>query len=99
MAIEKIELDSAPKPYEILSVAKTNYRSGKRYEITVRFSWNITAAADKYQCYTDTVTLQWDRATETVADLKKKASAIFNALKITDTSEADLIFNMIHLTL
>lgn len=99
MAMEKLELNASPKAYEVLGVVKTNYRSGKRYEITVRFHWKITAAGAKFHCYTDVVSLLWDRASETVADLKAKAIAAFNALKLADTSDADLIFALMHLTI
>jgi len=99
MVMEKLELDESPKIYEVLSVVKTNYRSGKRYEITVRFSWKITAAGAKFQCYQETVTILWDQAAETVKDLKNKAQAVFNGLKAADTSDADLIFNLMHLTI
>jgi hypothetical protein len=92
MPIEIAEMDAKPKDYEILAVVRTNYRSGSRYDISVRFNWKIAAAADKFQCYTATVTIPWDRATETVADLKAKAKAAFDALKAADTNEADLIF-------
>ena len=98
MTIEKLELDASPKAYEVLSVVKTNYRSGKRYEITVRFNWKITPSGAKFLCYTDVVSLLWDRASETVADLKAKAMTAFNALKLADTSDADLVFNLLHLT-
>jgi len=99
MPIEKVELDASPKAYEVLSVAKTNYRSGKRFEISVRFHWKITAVGAKFQAYTDVVTLQWDRASETVDDLKAEAKAVFDALKAADTSDADLVFALLHLTL
>jgi len=99
MAIVKVELDAAPKPYEIVGVVKTNYRSGARFEISVRFSWKITPVGAKFQCYTGTVTLPWDRAAESVDDLKAKAKAAFDALKTADTSEADLIFSLERLTL
>jgi len=99
MPIEKVELTSSPKAYEVLGASKTNYRSGKRFEISVRFNWKITAVGDKFQCYTDVVTLQWDRASETVDDLKAKARAALDALKAAGTSEADLLFNLLRLTL
>jgi len=97
--LEKIVVDAAPKPYEVLGASKTGYRSGKRYEIIVRFNWDITPVSDKFQCYTDVVTLQWDRAAESVADLKAKAKAAFDALKAADTSESDLIYALKNLTL
>ena len=99
MPMEKVEVDAQPKAYEVLGVVKTNYRSGKRLEITVRFNWKITVVGAKFQYYTDVVVIQWDRATESVQDLKNKATAVFTALKAADTSDADLIFNLLHLTL
>jgi len=99
MVMEKLELDASPKPYEVLSVVKTNYRSGKRYEITVRFAWKITAVGAKFQCYSDVVSILWDRAAETVVDLKAKAKAAFDALKLADTGDADLIYALMHLTI
>jgi hypothetical protein len=99
MAIRKVELDVAPKPYEVLSVEKTNYRSGKRYAVTVRFSWKIMAVGNKFQAYTETATIPWDKASESLADLKTKGQAAFNALKAADTGEADLIFALQNLTL
>lgn len=97
--MEKLELDASPKAYEVLSARVSNYRSGKRYEIQVRFYWKITAVGTKFLCYTDVVSLLWDRAAETVLDLKAKAVVAFNALKAADTSDADLIFALMHLTI
>lgn len=99
MTIEKLELDASPKLYEILSVTRSNYRSGKRYEIRVRFNWKITAEGPKFECYTDVVVILWNRAAESVQDLKDKAKAAYDALKAADTSDADLIFALIHLTM
>jgi len=99
MVMEKLEVDTQPKAYEVLAAAVTGYRSGKRVEITVRFNWKITAVGAKYQYYTDVVVIQWDRAKESLQNLKNKATAIFNALKAADTSDADLIFALLHLTI
>ena len=99
MAIQKIELDASPQAYEVLSVQKTNYRSGQRYEIAVRFCWKVTPAGAKFTCYTETVTVQWDRASDTVANLKARAQAAMAALKTADTSEADTIYALLNLQL
>ena len=99
MVMEKREVDTQPKAYEILSARVDGYRSGKRFEITVRFNWKITAVGAKFQHYTDVVVIQWNRATESFQDLKNKATAVFNALKAADTSDADLIFSLLHLTI
>mgnify|MGYP001094565091 CR=1 FL=1 len=99
MAIEKLELDASPKAYEILGAVNTGYRTGNQFAITVRFYWKITAVGAKWQCYTEAVTLLWDRSKESVADFKAKAVAAFNALKAADTTDADLIFALLHLTI
>jgi len=99
MTIRKVELDAAPKPYEVLSVEKTNYRSGKRYAVTVRFSWKVVAVGAAWQAYEEDVTVLWDSASESLADLKAKGQAAFNALKASDTREADLVFGLLNLTL
>ena len=99
MAIRKVELIVAPKAYEVLGVEKTNYRSGQRYAIVVRFYWKIVAVGAKWQAYEEDVTLQWDRVSESVADLKAKARAAYEALKVADTGEADLVYGLLNLAL
>lgn len=98
MAIQKVELIVAPKIYEVLGVERTNYRSGQRYAIMVRFCWKIVAVGAKWQAYQEDVTIPWDRASESLADLKARARAVFEALKVADTGEADLVYGLLNLT-
>lgn len=99
MTIQKLEWDEDPGVYEVVSVRKTNYRSGKRFMVDIRFYWGVTPVNGKFQGYTEVATLLFDSASESLADLKVKGQAALADLKVADRSEANLIFALQRLSL
>jgi len=94
MTIRKVEDTSNPAVLEVLSVLKTNYRSGKRFMVTVKCCWAIVPVGTKFQYYTDTINIVYDWANESIDHLKAKVLAAYQGLVSTDRSEANLIFNL-----
>jgi hypothetical protein len=94
MAIRKVEDATNPPVLEVLSVTKTNYRSGKRFHVTVRCCWDITPVGPKFRYYTETISVGYDWASESIDQLKAKVLAQYQALVAADRSEANLVFNL-----
>lgn len=99
MAIVKEIADVSPAPGQVISVSRSNNRTGMVFDVSVRLCWKITAAGVKFTYYADVVQLEVNRATDTVASFKARLKALYDQKVLENTTEADMIYALMNLTL
>jgi hypothetical protein len=99
MTIVKEISNVSPVPGQVVSVSRSNNRTGMVFDVSVRLCWKITAAGVKFTYYTDMVQVEVNRATDTVASFKARLKALYDQKVLADTTEADMIYALMNLSL
>ncbi len=94
MSIRKLKSAESPSKIVVLSVTKSRYRSGSRFNVFIRCCWKIEAANGEFTFYTEDVMVEYDRDVDTFPVLRSRVMAVYAELKAKETVDADLIYTL-----